>query len=107
MVSLHSHNLLQEACIRRACWGLYIFFNDCDDFEERVKAVPFLKFLENLQVLLDGEGWLLFESREECDAAFWQCVGDDGPTQANPYTGPARAYALTCGPNGAFLNENT
>lgn len=58
------------------------------------------------QVMSDGEGFSIFETKEDMNAFYDNIVGDDGPTKSNPYDGPIRIYALTCGPSG-FLNENT
>ena len=54
-----------------------------------------------------GGGLLLFDTREEQQAAYWSIVGDDGPTKTNPYDGPMRVYALTISNLGNTENENT
>ena len=105
MERLHKGKLLQRLCALEKKWGLYI--SSDDDMQEITKAAPFLTMLEDSQILYDGEGWFLFDSQEECEATYYLCVGDDGPTSTNPYTGPARVYALTCGPDGRLRNENT
>jgi len=80
-------------------WDKYI--------EERAKALIFIDDTENYhQIMMDGEGFCIFDTKEEVEAFYDMIVGDDGPTKSNPYNGPIRVYALTCGPNG-LMNENT
>lgn len=91
-------------------WVLYISF--CVDEETWIKtdlfeAAPYLNFREHLQILADGQGFIVCDSQEECEALFQQTVGDDGPTDANPYDGPMRVYALTISPTRGLCNENT
>ena len=76
--------------------------------EEKDRALIFLnKDDENYyQVLFDGEGFTTFSTTKEMQEFYDKIVGDDGPTKSNPYDGPIRVYALTCGPEG-FLTENT
>lgn len=76
--------------------------------EERDRALIFLNRDDPnyYQVLSDGEGFATFSKREEMEEFYDKIVGDDGPTKSNPYDGPIRVYALTCGPKG-FLTENT
>ena len=54
------------------------------------------------QILSDGNGYLVCESKEEMEKLYNLTVGDDGPTTTNPYDGPVRVYALT-----SDGNENT
>jgi hypothetical protein len=75
------------------------------DYQEVLKATPYLTF-EDSQVLLDGCAVIVFDTIEEMELIYNRTVGDDGPTQLNPYKGPARVYALTC-VNGEFQEENT
>jgi len=81
-------------------WGKYL--------EDRKRALIFLgpEADDYHQIMMDGEGFSIFDTEEEMDAFYDLIVGDDGPTKSNPYNGPIRVYALTCGPNG-LMNENT
>ena len=81
-------------------WGKYL--------EEQKKAFIFLDpESDNYhQIRMDGEGFSIFDTEEEMEAFYDMIVGDDGPTKSNPYNGPIRVYALTCGPSG-LMNENT
>jgi hypothetical protein len=81
-------------------WGKYL--------EDRKKALIFLdpSADDYHQIMMDGEGFSIFDTEEEMEAFYDMIVGDDGPTKSNPYDGPIRVYALTCGPNG-LMNENT
>lgn len=81
-------------------WATYL--------EEQKKALIFLdpEADDYHQIMMDGEGFSIFDTKEEMEAFYDMIVGDDGPTKSNPYNGPIRVYALTCGPNG-LMNENT
>ena len=76
-------------------------------YDELFKAAPYLDLYEHIQVITDGVGYLLFDNKDECTQYYDQTIGADGPTQSNQYDGPQRVYALTCGPDGQTLNENT
>lgn len=106
MTILDDDDALTELCRATKRWGMLISF-DPDDHAEVMKAAPFLNIETAAQVLCDGFGILLFDSEEECRTTYSETVGDDGPTVTNPYDGPARVYALTCGPDGEFRQENT
>lgn len=83
---------------------MYVSTDEDQTFQENIKAAPYLA--NNYQVLADGSGYLVFDTEPAMNAYYNLTVGDDGPTKRNPYNGPARVYALTCGPGGT-LNENT
>lgn len=87
---------------------MYIsIYSEGQALEEVVKAAPYLNFQDHGQVICDGYGFIVFKSLKEMNKAFWQTVGDDGPTKTNPYNGPVRVYALTISAQGRLLNENT
>lgn len=104
-------------------WGLYFSFPSRANigFDEELSAAPYLEpdwgltdlsrqKVENnnkIQCLLEGGGIILCDSEKEMERLYYLTVGDDGPTKYNSYSGPVRAYALTCDPNGQTLNENT
>ena len=90
---------------------LYISFMtpDVEYFDEWIeglkKAAPYLFDEEGckyLQIVADGQGYLVCESTAELERLFDLTVGDDGPTSTNSYDGPVRVYALT-----SDGNENT
>lgn len=85
---------------------MFIGFDD-DNFDEINKAAPYLDLYSHGQVFVDGNAILVFDSQQEMKDHYQLTVGDDGPTGANPYDGSARVYALTCGPDGELLSENT
>ena len=98
------------ACKTSNKYGLFISFdNEVNSHEDwlELQAASGGTLEATGQSILDGLGLKLFESKAEVDEAYNHIVGDDGPTPANPYDGPARIYALTIGPNGEALNENT
>lgn len=76
--------------------------------EEQKKALIFLEpeAEDYHQIMMDGEGFCILDTEEEMRGFYNLIVGDNGPTKSNPYNGPIRVYALTCGPNG-LMNENT
>ena len=96
---------------------LYISFSWEKSWEELFKAAPYLErgFRDiqqhddnnPAQCLMEGQAIIVCDTDEERDNLFSLTVGDDGPTQANPYAGPARVYALTISADGESLNENT
>jgi hypothetical protein len=86
---------------------LYISFYTPCDYEELLKAAPYLDPIEHSQVLYDGCGFIICEDEEELNKLFDQTVGDEGPTDTNPYKGPARVYALIINAKGETENENT
>lgn len=93
-------------CKATGRWGLYISGGG-DDPVEAVKAAPTLSWPEDGQCLLEHRAIFLFRTLRECDAAFEQIVGDEGPTRANPYRGAANWYALTCDTRGRLGRTNT
>lgn len=97
---------LQRLCESTGKWGIYIGFADVEDWHEVLKAAPYLT-VDDAQVLADGSAYILFDTEEEMVAHYGMTVGDDGPTKANPYNGPAKVFALTCNPMGETLYENT
>lgn len=106
MKLFHHTAFLEEFCRRTKQYAMYVC-HDCGDtisYEEIIKAAPYLA--EEWQILADGSGYLVFDTEDAMNTYFNLTVGDDGPTKQNTYNGPARVYALTCGPSGT-LNENT
>ena len=77
------------------------------DFNEAIKALGNLSRLEDLGIIAIDGATLVCDSEEECDRLYYNIVGDDGPTELNPYNGPYKAYALTFDPSGQAMNENT
>lgn len=109
---------LRSLCETHNKWGLYIniyvpdqlydtAYGDGSYLDEIIKAASFLNFEEHGQIIIDEHGWFLFDTQEEMETAYWQCIGDDGPNENNPYNGPVSVYALTCDPTGQTMNENT
>ena len=65
------------------------------------------EFYRDTSAVVDGSAFLLFDTEAEMLDAYDDIVGDDGPTKRNSYSGPVRVYALTFGPHGDSMNENT
>lgn len=106
MKILDALGVFTELCKQSKKYGVYISFADEEDPAEITKAAPYLDFDKHYQVLMDGRGWLLFDTEEEMLNCYERTVGDDGPTELNPYDGKVRVYALTCSPTGELWNEN-
>lgn len=98
----------QELCKSMKKWGMYISSSCSEEFiEEMPKAAPYLSWEEHPQIIMDGNGILLFDTEKEMWHHYDMTVGDDGPTKLNKYKGHTRVYALTCDPDGQLLTENT
>ena len=110
---INSYDILSAACKASGKWGMLISFyvpsiEEFDDpYDEVMKAAPYLNFENHCQIIGDGLGYILADTREEIYKLYHQTVGDDGPTDLNPYNGIVKVYALTCSPEGKFLSENT
>ena len=105
-----SHQVLERLCKAAGKYGLFIAFDPDDSWDEVSKATLGLVHKsrgEDLQILSDGCAFFLLDTEEECWKAYNQVVGDDGPTKLNPYDGPVKVYALTFGPDGQPITENT
>lgn len=109
MKILDQSTALSELCKATKKWGMFISFciyPECSySYSELEKAAPYLK--DQTQFFADESGYILFDSEEEMWRAYDQTVGDDGPTESNKYSGPAKVYAITCDPDGQFGTENT
>jgi hypothetical protein len=105
MKILSCRELLKYVCSQTGKYGLYISFDPDEDIFEIMKAAPYIK-LDAFEIRLNGEGTFLFDSKEEMMNCFNQTVGDDGPTEFNPYDGPARVYACTYHPNGDGMENS-
>lgn len=101
-------DILRTLCAARGQWGMFISSGH-ENLGEICKAAPYLSADQAFELSSAGTGdaCLFFDSEEECERAFWSTVGDDGPTKTNPYNGPARVFACTCGPDGVLRHENT
>ena len=103
--------MLQLVCKSLGKWGMMISFSDYVNPEgylipaEILEAAPYLD--PDSQIVYEGFGYFLFDTEEEMLEYYGQTVGEDGPTKANPYKGGARVFAVTCGPDGQLLTENT
>jgi len=107
MELIRPNNVLPELCRLKKRWGLFLSFATLD-FDEVCKAAPYLRGIKNADTCVyEGSAYLFFESEAEMLLLYQQTVGDDGPTQQNPYPGPRKVYALTCDPDGRYRSENT
>lgn len=110
MEKLSSTMIFKRLCEAANMYGLYFSLDWSEHgMDELFKAIPFLNKdgYQDIQMMLDGGGVILFDTKDELEHHYNQIVGDDGPTELNLYDGPARVYALTCDRLGEFLTENT
>jgi len=109
MTKLYRTEILSALCKATGRCGMLLepfIPNMKNPLEEIIKAAPYLS-MDDMQIIFDEHGIILFDNRAEMDATFELTVGDDGPTDTNPYDGPARVWALTCDESGQLLSENT
>lgn len=99
--------ILSKLCAATKKWGMYISCAEFLGYEHLVAPYLDPEDEAHYQIIDDGAGFILFNTKEEMEDAYNRTVGDDGPTELNPYDGPIRVYALTCGPDGELLTENT
>jgi hypothetical protein len=103
-------DLVQRHCLLTKQWAV-VLYPGGDDLDEIEKAAPFIDTRgiewDDTQAVVDGLMIVLCDSEAEHDRVFDSIVGPDGPTLLNPYDGPCKIYAWTCGPDGEILTENT
>lgn len=108
----NSFDVLEHLCLLSGKHGLYVAQPSGEiEFEDWALAVPFLKDAKwdlATKMMHSGFLYLLFDTAEERDLHFWQIVGEKPSKKytTNPYRGPVRAFAYTCGPDGKGLSEN-
>ena len=107
MEILDKTKVLIKLCELSKKFGMYISFAEDQIWADVCEAALYLNMCKHTQVLMDGHAWILFDSEDEMLDCYERTVGDDGPTDLNPYNGATRVYALTCSPTGKLLNENT
>lgn len=101
-----SSDILSMVCKAQNKWGMYVGFAH-EAPEEILKAAPYLEHDRFFHVRFNFGGYIFADTEEEILDLYSQTVGDDGPTDRNPYRGPASVYALTCDPTGQLITENT
>jgi len=107
MEILEKGKILSKLCKLSKKFGMYINFDKDQIWSEICEAAPYLDFEKHIQILMDGHAWILFDSENKMLDCYNRTVGDDGPTDQNPYNGRANVYALTCSSEGNLENENT
>jgi hypothetical protein len=110
MESLSLISAFCRLCKESQKWGLFISIYEPEGGPyEAQSAAPYLDDGEDehLQIITDGVGFFLFDTKEDMNIHYRATIGDDGPTELNSYNGETRIYALTCDPFGQALNENT
>lgn len=104
-------DLFQHYCRLAGKWGLYLSVAECpeEDYTDNLAAATMLAQDDEhfFRLIYEDAVYIFFDTEEEMRAVYGRVVGDEGPTEANPYDGPCRVYALTCRNDGRLLNENT
>lgn len=106
MIKLTTKKMVQYCCQLSGKWAVYLSMPDYP-CRQLIKAANFLSLKDDYQAMHDGEMIVMCDSERECEEVFSRVVGRDGPTVLNKYNGECRIYALTCNPDGQFMNENT
>ena len=86
-------------------WGVYLASSERDG-DEIMKAAPLLDGPSLMHLMFNGSVLIVMDAEAQAREFYESVVGDDGPTQSNPYDGPARVFAILGGPDG-WLTENT
>lgn len=108
-VVTNNSEILSLLCKTKKKYGMFISISRPKSYriEEIIAAAPYLAQPIFFDIRMNDSGFIFFDTEEELDHHYLMTVGDDGPTITNPYNGPVRVYALTCGPDGDLWNENT
>lgn len=111
-VITESSHILRVMCYNQKKWG--IFFNGTSpdigaNYHQQSamikESAPWIKTLnaeDNMNVMCDGSGFLLFDTKDEMEKIYNMTVSDDNRKGDLPLI-----YMLTCNPDGELLTENT
>ncbi len=108
MIYLDNLEAFADLCRMRNMHGLYVSSGSWfDEIADRTDGIPpscplICLYLPTAQAFADGCAVFLFDTDEECRAAFDRVLGDDhrAPIQY-------RTYAITCSNLGDLMDENT
>jgi len=95
---LSKDEVLQFACKSSKKFGMFISFDRDASFEDIEKCVPYIDTFYHTQILLDGEGFLFFDTKDQMYKRFKETIGQDKD---------GIVYALTCDDQGILMSENT
>jgi len=112
---LDRDDVLRALCRLKGKYGMLLHLRQASpearrDFfgpNDAVRPAPYLTRDDIIAGQFDDFMWTFFDTREDMEACYEATVGPDGPTPSNRYDGPACVLAVTCGPDGELLNENT
>ena len=116
MKPVDQYEALGIICKAQGCWGIFISIGWRGEQEPSSpgawldhvhRAAPVLTAPEAAQIIIDRQGFLLFDTEAEMLSAFEPLVGDRGPTEANRYDGSCCVSAITADPEGRLGRENT
>jgi len=116
MQILSHKDALQALCKATGKYGALISLDSADPKDRGVLndqktlqgAAPYLHPEDEAasDIFWENYGYLLFESRSEAWDAFFDTVGENGPTHTNPYKGPAIVNMWICNPLGCIFRDN-
>ena len=114
MKAFDIHSAFTSLCRLSEQWGVMLVFDEdfMATFDPETRTFPAAPWLDMdadhaWQGVADNRLFVLFDTEADMEHAYCLTVGDDGPTELNPYDGIGRVYALTCDPTGQMMNENT
>lgn len=99
--------MCKAACRTQGRPGIFVAF-DGDLGADVAKASDgLIDPARDTDMCIDGQGFAWAEDEDEAWALYDRIVDNDGPTRANPYTGPAGIYAMIIDADGQTMTENT
>ena len=115
VAAISTEELLFEHCRKTRQWAVFLSLPMRDAkfvgkyTEEAQRAAPYLSQEQIFEAALCRDGTLIVLCKSERVAyrLFDQTVGDDGPTETNPYNGDFRIYAMVVNRKGEAETENT
>ena len=116
--SLSQTEIMQMLCKTSNKFGLVVSFDSDEmvknisdgkwEYDELARATnDRVKIGDNIDIIIDGVAYFLFNTEADAYDAYNDIVGDDGPTNRNSYDGDMRVYALTISNEGELWSENT
>lgn len=99
--------VLRIICRANQKWGIFININHITDkaIKDIFLAAPYLTF-DDMNIVCDGVGYILFDDEKEARRIFNLTAGDD-PNDNKYSRKNVSIYALLCDPFGMLMTENT
>lgn len=101
-------HVLSSLCVAKRKPGMSLTADDHSvNMAEFQKAAPFISGGTAFSMACGNTVFVFFDTEPEMFTAFDSVVGDDGPTETNPYDGPASVMATACDASGRERGSNT